>query len=1345
MSFPGITCTSSIPTGPARVASEPADADHEKRPDSSKHFTPAQQAVAAALMVVMKRAMNEGREAAMTAKQALISNNPATQPFLMMLPDDGPLPTMQHVKQESSDELCDGLINLAKQCAAAHCQPLEVFTRSVQCTTHKTAMKSLASKGRMYHRQQQLHQLDNILAQYKRQLSNVESISECLYGVIIEQGVPESIAILTASFLQTYRLLRDTKYWYQPATEHRADLDHLLPGALDALVENADADFLQADGLGRLVPSITAALLAYKTRAAQCGQTFEHMVRLEAAVQGWPLATHAICCDLLTGIIETEPAVASIEASLFRYASNKTSSAAAEVPPEGRQVHKHPAMDHIYKCPADVATIFTAMLGVMDLSPIPELSPIPPRTLNKQEERLKDQLTEGLFPGTMEELYCALNSSNTEMCPALVRAAARHVESYVTIWIRGTRGKESVTDMLGKEQDVFLKELPLQVGGALDDIIARVKVCNDTVKMHLLMTGVLYEMQNQRKAGQGATIGFWLLKALAQAMDIHTIYPEDSAPIKAAGVLLDGTLQEYVERVTKQKQLGLDSDMTKEHEAATRSLQIAVYMHVQAARSLGKPFNAYLHETAPLRGSGEGDVAHLIDILADHVAPNLDETPAWQDVPGNVQETAEVQDVITLAFLIADAMGRAAYVALCRVFPGFPDIVLIESYGNLGLPKAYKLTKQQIQVYKHIASVRKLPLSLYIEDFLERHGVDTRQEATERFCGGVYKAAAGIKIDAAQAKRAHISMCVKAVLHGSPVTVGAHLLELLDKLTSISAENAGSLPIVKALGQALPGVWMSLFRLHRWPHGLGKSLKWLTQAAQLVGDIMAKHARSAHEQGIPYEEYMRKVSAVPGLQNEKAELLVSMFRDFWAAQKAEAAFGGGLAAENSSEASSVSPGRTPAESSTGAEALPSGSVANGPTAENSNKAAETGRLSQQNMNSAADVVGGAPGEEPSSEASHGTPAQQQEAARPESGFSTDVLLKTERKKAKKARQRAARAAATAQTAEGDSKESKELGPTEDISNALQQERSAEAQAAAQLHEAGHVFNDAESVAPESLPAPSTPAQSSEAAISSRSSSISPQPSWQLQAGMSHGELDPDLPGPAAPAAQAADRAAQEEEPWQEVKTFRRKPASQQAASKASMSNAPNQGRDVAHWQSPAGPHSCPGDLQAAALQGEQLSMTFDKSIAAPGAESQPTAAKQIPGVVSASPMLAAGSNPQLSARQSSHKYVPPFRQACDNPIRMQSQPFQVSNKAKPDQAVPQQAQHPGVHCAQAAKEDYQDNDNLCVVCWEELREVIFYHCMHMCTCQGCAKDIMAAGGLCPMCRSKIQSTIIARF
>ena len=37
-------------------------------------------------------------------------------------------------------------------------------------------------------------------------------------------------------------------------------------------------------------------------------------------------------------------------------------------------------------------------------------------------------------------------------------------------------------------------------------------------------------------------------------------------------------------------------------------------------------------------------------------------------------------------------------------------------------------------------------------------------------------------------------------------------------------------------------------------------------------------------------------------------------------------------------------------------------------------------------------------------------------------------------------------------------------------------------------------------------------------------------------------------------------------------------------------------------------------------------------------------------------------------------------------------------------------------CLQATpsfEEDDKDDEDLCIVCWEQLREVIFYHCMHM--------------------------------
>ena len=60
------------------------------------------------------------------------------------------------------------------------------------------------------------------------------------------------------------------------------------------MVENANADFSQAHVLIKLVPPITAALQAFQTRAAQCGQSFAHIVWLEAAVQGWCVPAYIV-------------------------------------------------------------------------------------------------------------------------------------------------------------------------------------------------------------------------------------------------------------------------------------------------------------------------------------------------------------------------------------------------------------------------------------------------------------------------------------------------------------------------------------------------------------------------------------------------------------------------------------------------------------------------------------------------------------------------------------------------------------------------------------------------------------------------------------------------------------------------------------------------------------------------------------------------------------------------------------------------------------------------------------------------------------------------------------------
>lgn len=196
---------------------------------SSRPFTQAQQAVAAALMVVLKRAMNNGREAAIAAKQILISNNPATRPFLMMLPDDGKFPTLKYVEQRAPARLLESLSLLADQCDLAGCQPLEVFTRSVQCTTHKAARESVAAKDVMHEKMQQLGMN---LQQLKPKLHQPSWAAETVSS-LTAFGLPDTLAVLIVVFLTTFRLLQSNDY--VPATpplQHhpRTDLDHLLPG-----------------------------------------------------------------------------------------------------------------------------------------------------------------------------------------------------------------------------------------------------------------------------------------------------------------------------------------------------------------------------------------------------------------------------------------------------------------------------------------------------------------------------------------------------------------------------------------------------------------------------------------------------------------------------------------------------------------------------------------------------------------------------------------------------------------------------------------------------------------------------------------------------------------------------------------------------------------------------------------------------------------------------------------------------------------------------------------------------------------------------------------------------------
>ncbi len=210
--------------GSARRADDSGPSQNQEGSTGSSRFNPAQQAVVTALMVVMKRAAKDGREAASAAKLTLVSNNVATWPLLSILPEDGALPTVKQVEDRASDKLLESLTKLAELCAAAQCQPLEVFTRSVQCTAHRAAANSIAAFLRMHKRQQQ-KQLQHVppswrqeRLQYFQQVVGQQSLADVMVGFIHVAKV-HSIDNDAVSLFRPY-------------------LNHILPGRLQSSTQH---------------------------------------------------------------------------------------------------------------------------------------------------------------------------------------------------------------------------------------------------------------------------------------------------------------------------------------------------------------------------------------------------------------------------------------------------------------------------------------------------------------------------------------------------------------------------------------------------------------------------------------------------------------------------------------------------------------------------------------------------------------------------------------------------------------------------------------------------------------------------------------------------------------------------------------------------------------------------------------------------------------------------------------------------------------------------------------------------------------------------------------------------
>lgn len=136
------------------------------------------------------------------------------------------------------------------------------------------------------------------------------------------------------------------------------------------------------------------------------------------------------------------------------------------------------------------------------------------------------------------------------------------------------------------------------------------------------------------------------------------------------------------------------------------------------------------------------------------------------------------------------------------------------------------------------------------------------------------------------------------------------------------------------------------------------------------------------------------------------------------------------------------------------------------------------------------------------------------------------------------------------------------GPSPKAENTVQQPSAEANTAEQQLPAAAQPISGGSYAAPGSMPAHSMPAHVSKVAANSSSSALSPQLLLQRSDSVPHEQQEMDLPRPIAQAAEEHASDSQAQGPWQEVKTSRGKPATQQAASKPNVSKTSKQGRDT---------------------------------------------------------------------------------------------------------------------------------------------------------------------------------------
>lgn len=232
---------------PASAAAAAQSGTSEATPAQEKlrPLRPHEQKVAAALLVVLQRALKDGTAALERIMDILTINNPHAGNFAALAALSrfyDKLPSLKELDSLPSLHLRKSLGLLSRQCAAAGCQPLEVFTRSAQCLTHHAALAT--DKRQRAARLQRLEAIETSLAVRKGPESEHDEHHICCRLVeavqlLAQHGVSSTSRKLICVILQEVMVLLHADKAPQlegrnmtagSATSFTTCIDHMLPG-----------------------------------------------------------------------------------------------------------------------------------------------------------------------------------------------------------------------------------------------------------------------------------------------------------------------------------------------------------------------------------------------------------------------------------------------------------------------------------------------------------------------------------------------------------------------------------------------------------------------------------------------------------------------------------------------------------------------------------------------------------------------------------------------------------------------------------------------------------------------------------------------------------------------------------------------------------------------------------------------------------------------------------------------------------------------------------------------------------------------------------------------------------